>query len=76
MRAQALTKDDTAYAARQAHVELAKKMRKRDAATAPTIGDRIAYVIIKARARLGRPCWHACSCAVECGLWAMQWQCC
>ena len=45
--AQALTKDDTAYAARQAHVELAKKMRKRDAATAPTIGDRVAYVIIK-----------------------------
>ena len=49
VRAQALTKDDTAYKAQQAHVELAKKMRKRDPATAPTIGDRVAYVIIKAR---------------------------
>jgi len=31
-----------------AHVELAEKMRKRDPATAPTIGDRVPYVIIKA----------------------------
>ena len=29
------------------HVELAKKMRKRDPATAPTIGDRVAYVHLK-----------------------------
>ncbi len=33
---------------RAAHVELAEKMRKRDPATAPTIGDRVPYVIIKA----------------------------
>ena len=30
-------------------MELAEKMRKRDAATAPTLGDRVPYVIIKAR---------------------------
>ncbi len=28
-------------------MELAKKMRKRDAATAPNVGDRVPYVIIK-----------------------------
>jgi DNA polymerase elongation subunit (family B) len=44
---QALSRADEDYAAKQGHVELAKKMRKRDAATAPTIGDRVAYVIIK-----------------------------
>ncbi|UPQ97335.1 catalytic subunit of DNA polymerase delta [Chloropicon primus] len=37
----------TSYAAKQAHVELAEKMRKRDAATAPQLGDRVPYVIIK-----------------------------
>ena len=35
------------YKVRAAHVELAEKMRKRDPATAPTIGDRVPYVIIK-----------------------------
>jgi DNA polymerase delta subunit 1 len=35
------------YQAKQAHVELAEKMRKRDEGTAPNIGDRVAYVIIK-----------------------------
>ena len=35
------------YQAKQAHVELAEKMRKRDPGTAPNIGDRIQYVIIK-----------------------------
>lgn len=35
------------YDNKQGHVELAKKMRERDAATAPTIGDRVPYVIIK-----------------------------
>lgn len=29
-------------------MELAKKMRKRDMATAPGVGDRVPYVIIKA----------------------------
>lgn len=41
----ALTKND--YAAKQAHVELAERMRKRDAGSAPTLGDRVAYVIVK-----------------------------
>ncbi|KAG2731467.1 hypothetical protein G9P44_005883 [Scheffersomyces stipitis] len=35
------------YAAKQAHVELAERMKKRDAGSAPTLGDRVAYVIIK-----------------------------
>ncbi|KAF2156939.1 DNA polymerase delta catalytic subunit [Myriangium duriaei CBS 260.36] len=41
----ALTKND--YAAKQAHVELAEKMKKRDAGSAPALGDRVAYVIVK-----------------------------
>lgn len=39
-----LTKQD--YAAKQAHVELANKMRKRDAGSAPNLGDRIPFVIV------------------------------
>lgn len=42
----ALSKND--YSAKQAHVELAERMRKRDAGSAPALGDRVAYVIIKA----------------------------
>ncbi|KAI9472165.1 MAG: DNA polymerase family B-domain-containing protein [Benjaminiella poitrasii] len=42
----ALTKSD--YANKQAHVELAERMRKRDPGSAPALGDRVAYVIIKA----------------------------
>jgi len=34
------------YAAKQAHVELAERMRKRDPSTAPGSGDRVPYVII------------------------------
>lgn len=34
------------YDGKQAHVELAKRMKKRDAGSAPTLGDRVAYVII------------------------------
>lgn len=34
------------YDSKQAHVELAKRMRKRDPGSAPTLGDRVAYVII------------------------------
>ncbi|KAK4646437.1 DNA-directed DNA polymerase delta [Podospora bellae-mahoneyi] len=41
----ALTKDD--YAAKQAHVELAHRMKKRDAGSAPALGDRVAYVMVK-----------------------------
>lgn len=29
------------------HVKLAEKMKKRDAASAPTVGDRVAYVVVK-----------------------------
>lgn len=38
-----LAKSD--YAAKQAHVELANKMKKRDAGTAPKLGDRVPYVL-------------------------------
>ncbi|PCH44386.1 delta DNA polymerase [Wolfiporia cocos MD-104 SS10] len=41
----ALAKSD--YAAKQAHVELAERMKQRDAGSAPALGDRVAYVIIK-----------------------------
>ncbi|KAF9599784.1 hypothetical protein IFM89_001730 [Coptis chinensis] len=43
-----LTKTGEDYANKAAHVELAERMRKRDAATAPNVGDRVPYVIIKA----------------------------
>merc|ERR1719231_757387 len=36
------------YASKQAHVELAEKMRKRDPHTAPGSGDRVPYVITAA----------------------------
>ncbi|KNE69390.1 hypothetical protein AMAG_13755 [Allomyces macrogynus ATCC 38327] len=42
----ALAKTD--YAGKQAHVELADRMRKRDPGSAPNVGDRVAYVIVKA----------------------------
>ncbi|KAI9695742.1 MAG: DNA-directed DNA polymerase delta [Candelina mexicana] len=41
----ALSKSD--YTAKQAHVELAERMKKRDLGSAPTLGDRVAYVIVK-----------------------------
>lgn len=44
----ALAKAD--YTAKQAHVELAERMKKRDVGSAPTLGDRVAYVIIKGAA--------------------------
>ncbi|KAF2863105.1 DNA polymerase delta catalytic subunit [Piedraia hortae CBS 480.64] len=44
----ALSKSD--YAAKQAHTELAERMRKRDAGSAPALGDRVAYVMIKGSA--------------------------
>ncbi|XP_024962995.1 DNA polymerase delta catalytic subunit isoform X1 [Cynara cardunculus var. scolymus] len=43
-----LTKTGEDYEVKAAHVELAERMRKRDAATAPNVGDRVPYVIIKA----------------------------
>jgi DNA polymerase delta subunit 1 len=44
----ALTKVD--YAGKQAHVELAERMKKRDAGSAPALGDRVAYVMVKGAA--------------------------
>ena len=38
---------ETRYKAKQAHVELAMRMRKRDPGTAPNMGDRIPYVFIQ-----------------------------
>jgi len=35
------------YTAKQAHVELAERMRKRDAGNAPSVGDRVPYVLIR-----------------------------
>ncbi|KAH9421124.1 DNA polymerase delta 1, catalytic subunit [Dermatophagoides pteronyssinus] len=43
-----LTKADHEYAAKQAHVELANRMAKRDAGSAPKLGDRVPFVIIAA----------------------------
>ncbi|KXS16767.1 DNA polymerase delta catalytic subunit [Gonapodya prolifera JEL478] len=40
-----LTKND--YTAKQAHVELAERMRKRDPGSAPNLGDRVGYVFVK-----------------------------
>ncbi|GAV61568.1 DNA_pol_B domain-containing protein/DNA_pol_B_exo1 domain-containing protein/zf-C4pol domain-containing protein [Cephalotus follicularis] len=42
-----LTKTGEDYEVKAAHVELAERMRKRDPATAPNVGDRVPYVIIK-----------------------------
>jgi len=42
-----LSKSEEDYTAKQAHVTLAEKMRKRDLATAPALGDRVPYVIVK-----------------------------
>lgn len=41
----ALSKSD--YTAKQAHVELAERMKKRDPGSAPALGDRVAYVMVK-----------------------------
>ncbi|VDN97005.1 unnamed protein product [Rodentolepis nana] len=40
-----LTKTDEEYSGKQAHVELANKMRRRDPGSAPQLGDRVPYVI-------------------------------
>jgi DNA polymerase delta subunit 1 len=40
--------DDAEYTNKQAHVELASRMKKRDAGSAPHVGDRVAYVIVQA----------------------------
>ena len=35
------------YKSHSAHVQLAQKMKARDAASAPNVGDRVAYVMVK-----------------------------
>lgn len=40
-------KSKNTYTAKQAHVELAEKMHQRDANSAPSVGDRVAYVMVK-----------------------------
>jgi len=44
----ALSRKSEDYAVSQAHVKLAERMKKRDPGTAPAMGDRVPYVIIKA----------------------------
>jgi DNA polymerase delta subunit 1 len=46
----ALTKEKDDYDGKQAHVELAERMKKRDAGSAPALGDRVAYVMVKGAA--------------------------
>jgi DNA polymerase delta subunit 1 len=43
----AQAKSKSTYTAKQAHVELAMRMKKRDPGSAPALGDRVAYVMIK-----------------------------
>jgi len=40
------------YSAKQAHVELAERMRKRDPSSAPGSGDRVPYVIISGNKKM------------------------
>lgn len=42
-----ISKSISSYKGVQPHVELVKKMRKRSPATAPGIGDRVSFVIVK-----------------------------
>uniref|UniRef100_A0A7E4VMW2 DNA polymerase n=1 Tax=Panagrellus redivivus TaxID=6233 RepID=A0A7E4VMW2_PANRE len=41
-----LTRRGEKYQAKQAHVELAERMRQRDPGSAPRLGDRVPYVIV------------------------------
>ncbi|XP_076115768.1 DNA polymerase delta catalytic subunit-like [Mytilus galloprovincialis] len=43
-----LSKTDDEYVGKQAHVELANRIKKRDPGSAPQLGDRVPYVIIAA----------------------------
>jgi DNA polymerase I len=49
-----ISKSLKTYKGVQPHVELLKKMRKRDPSTAPGIGDRIGYVIIKGTGQVSK----------------------
>ena len=43
----ALSRTADKYAGKQAHVELAARIKKRDPGLAPAVGDRVPYVMIK-----------------------------
>ena len=63
----ALVRDGAeAYDARQAHVELAEKLRQRDPANAPKVGDRVPYVFLVGQA--GAPAYSR----AEDPLWAIE----
>ncbi len=47
-KAMSKSPDSEDYVAKQAHVELARRLAVRDKATAPVVGDRVPYVITKA----------------------------
>ena len=55
----------TDYTAKQAHVELAAKMKKRDAGNAPKLGDRVPYVIVAAAK--GTPAYEKAEVRSICG---------
>ena len=52
--------DSEEYKAKQAHVELAARMKKRDPANAPNVGDRGALIAIWSALRM-LISWFACS---------------
>lgn len=45
----AVSKGAEEYGNKQAHIELMNRMRERDAGSAPTMGDRVPYVMIQVR---------------------------
>ncbi len=49
-----ITKNPASYAGLQPHIELVKKMQKRNSLEAPGVGDRIGYVIIKGNQLLSK----------------------
>ena len=54
------------YANKQAHVELVKRMRKRDPGTAPNIGDRVPFVFVKGAKGMFTRCKRQCDQLVHC----------
>ncbi|MBI3413300.1 MAG: DNA polymerase elongation subunit [Candidatus Aenigmarchaeota archaeon] len=49
-----ITKSPSSYAGVQPHIELVKKMQKRNSQDAPGVGDRVGYVIIKGNQLLSK----------------------
>ncbi|OYT43092.1 MAG: hypothetical protein B6U88_01885 [Candidatus Aenigmarchaeota archaeon ex4484_56] len=49
-----ITKSSSSYKGIQPHIELLKKMKKRDPSSAPGIGDRIGFVIVKGMQMLSK----------------------